>query len=366
MWVALVAMTVLSAEPAVTPFTATWAVTPLTATGAVTPLTATGAVLRLRAVGDVMLGTSEPKGYLPPDDGAQMLAGVKDWLADADLTFMNFEGPLCDDGASSKCKKKGNCFAFRTPTRYVKYVVEAGVDLGSTANNHSGDFGELCRRQTEATLDKAGIAWSGPPGSIARVEKNGLKVAMVAFHTSAACNDVNDLAGARALVKKAAEGADLVLVSFHGGGEGTKADRVLPGPEKYLGENRGDLRAFARAVVDAGADVVIGHGPHVLRGLELYKGRLVAYSLGNFATYGRFDLSGPLAVGAVLEVEVAKDGAFVQGRIFSTVQVDKGVPQKDAKERARAALKALTARDFPKAGLEFRDDGRLLPAVVTN
>lgn len=336
MWIALVVATVLSAEPG----------------------------LRLRAVGDVMLGTAEPEGHLPPEDGALMLAGVKDWLADADLTFANFEGPLCDDGRSTKCKKSGNCYAFRTPTRYVKYVVEAGVDLGSTANNHSGDFGEPCRRQTEATLDKAGIAWSGPPGSIARVEKNGLKVAMVAFHTSASCNDVNDLAGAKALVKKAHEGADLVVVSFHGGAEGQKADRVLPGRENYLGENRGDLRAFARGVIDAGADLVLGHGPHVLRGMELYKDRLVAYSLGNFATYGRFSLGGPLGVGAVLEVELAKDGAFLRGQVLSTVQEGKGVPAKDPGRRALQTFKALTARDFPGTPLSFHDDGRLEPRPV--
>jgi poly-gamma-glutamate capsule biosynthesis protein CapA/YwtB (metallophosphatase superfamily) len=326
-------------------------------------LSAPPSALRIRAVGDVMLGTSEPEGYLPPEDGAQMLAGVKDWLADADLTFANFEGPLCDDGKSSKCKKPGRtCYAFRTPTHYTRYLVEAGIDLGSTANNHSGDFGEPCRRQTEAALDKAGIAWSGPPGSIARLEKNGLKIALIAFHTSASCNDVNDIPSAKTLVKKAREGADLVLVSFHGGAEGTKADKVPPGTEKFLGENRGDVRAFAHGVIDAGADLVLGHGPHVLRALELYKGHLVAYSMGNFATYGRFDLSGPLAVGVVLEAELAKDGAFVQGRILSTQQLDKGVPAKDPKERAKKSLMALTKRDFPGTRLVFHDDGRVTPA----
>lgn len=322
-------------------------------------LSAEPAALRVRAVGDVMLGTSEPAGHLPPEDGAQMLAGVKEWLVDADLTFANLEGPLCDNGASSKCRKKGSCYAFRTPTRYVKYLVEAGVDLGSTANNHSGDFGEPCRRETEATLDKAGIAWSGAPGSVGRVEKNGLEVALVAFHTSASCNDVNDLAAAKALVKKAGEGADLVLVSFHGGAEGTRADRVPPGVERYLGENRGDVRAFARTVIDAGADLVLGHGPHVLRAVELYKGRLIAYSLGNFATYGRFSLSGPLAVGAVLEAQLARDGSFLEGRILSTVQVDKGVPTKDEKARAAKAVRELTRLDFPATPLLLHDDGRI-------
>ena len=322
--------------------------------------TAPEPALRVRAVGDVMLGTSVPDGHLPPNDGADLLAGVADLLEDADLTFANLEGPLCDSGESSKCRRSKRCYAFRTPTRYAKYLADVGLDVGSTANNHSGDFGEACRRETEKTLDGLGIAWSGPPGSVARLERNGRKVALVAFHTSASCNDLNDLARAKALVKAAAAEADLVLVSFHGGAEGLNATRVLPGAERYLGENRGDLRAFAHAVVDAGADLVLGHGPHLLRGLELYKDRLVAYSLGNFATYGRFDLSGALGISAVLEAELAADGTFLRGRVFPTLQEGRGVPKPDPKGRALEALRRLTELDFPKTPLRLEDDGQLL------
>ena len=84
--------------------------------------------LRLRAVGDVMLGTTVPEGHLPPDDGATLLAAVSPLLQDADLTFANLEGPLCGSGISTKCKKSGNCFAFRTPTTYGKYLQAAGLD----------------------------------------------------------------------------------------------------------------------------------------------------------------------------------------------------------------------------------------------
>ena len=165
------------------------------------------ATVKFRAVGDVMMGTAEPEGYLPPEDGVHLFDDVKALMADADLTFANMEGPLCDDGKSSKCKRPGSrtCYAFRSPTRYGQYVEEAGVDLASTANNHSGDFGESCRRQTEATLDAHHIVWSGPPGSIGYTEKNGLRITLIAFHTSGSCNDVNDLAGAKALVKQAGE-----------------------------------------------------------------------------------------------------------------------------------------------------------------
>lgn len=315
--------------------------------------------LRFRAVGDVMLGTSVPEGVLPPDDGAHLLDDVAPLLQDADVTFANLEGPLCDSGTSAKCRKGGNCYAFRSPTRYAAYLKAAGVDLGSTANNHSGDFGEACRRETEAALDGQGIVWSGPPGSIGTLTAKGKKIALIAFHTSGATNDVNDVATAKKLVAQAATTHDLVVVSFHGGAEGLGADRVKDGAERYLGENRGDLKAFTHAVIDAGADVVFGHGPHVLRAMELYQGRLIAYSLGNFATYGRFSLSGALGVSVILEVELADDGRFVKGRLLSTKQEGKGVPMRDETKRGQKTIAELSARDFPKTGVRVSDDGVL-------
>src|SRR5690606_32309938 len=128
---------------------------------------------------------------LPPDDGATLLDAVAPWLADADVTFGNLEGPLCDGGTTKKCRPDSSaCYAFRTPTRYARYLRDAGFDLLSTANNHSSDFGEGCRRETEAALDAHDIAWSGPVGSVATVERQGAKIAMIAFHTSRACNYV--------------------------------------------------------------------------------------------------------------------------------------------------------------------------------
>jgi poly-gamma-glutamate capsule biosynthesis protein CapA/YwtB (metallophosphatase superfamily) len=303
-----------------------------------------------------------PEGKLPPDDGAKLLEGVTALLQDADLTFANFEGPLCDSGTSAKCRKGGNCFAFRTPTAYAKYLEAAGIDFGSTANNHSGDFGEACRRETEKALDAHHIAWSGPPGSIARVTSKGKKLAMVAFHTSAACNDVNDLAAAKKLVQQAKAESDLVIVSFHGGAEGTNATRVKDGAERYLGENRGDLKAFTHGVIDAGADLVLGHGPHVVRGMELYKDRLIAYSLGNFATYGRFDLSGPLGFTVMLEVSLAEDGRFAGGKLISTKQEGKGVPVPDGTQRGAKLVRQLTQLDFPKTGVRIDEQTFVLSA----
>ena len=317
--------------------------------------------VRIRAVGDVMLGTDFPEGLLPPDDGVSSLSAVAPLLRDADLTFVNLEGPLCDNGETKKCRKTGNCYAFRSPTRYGKYLQEVGVDVASTANNHSGDFGELCRRETEATLDTLGIVWSGPPGSVATLERNGLRIGMVAFHTSAACNYLNDTASASALVRSAKQNHDLVLVSFHGGAEGGKALNIPKGSEIFFGENRGNLRLFTHAVIDAGADLVLGHGPHVARAMEFYKDRLIVYSMGNFATYGSFNLKGPQGLGMIVDVELDSQGRFRAGRILPTKQEGRGIPVPDAAAEVIPLVRRLTGEDFPDTGAQIGADGVISP-----
>jgi hypothetical protein len=322
-----------------------------------------GASLRLRAVGDVMLGTDFPKGYLPPKQGSEMLEGVLDWLQDADLTFANLEGPLCDRGRSSKCAPKStNCYAFRTPASYGDFLVEAGIDLVSTANNHANDFGAICRQDTHTLLDGFGIAWSGPPGTVATTTANGLKIGMVAFHTSPSSNHLNNPETAKILIEGAAAQHDIVIVSFHGGAEGNKALHVPNGQEVFYGENRGHLRQFAHMAIDSGADIILGHGPHVPRGMEVYKERLIAYSLGNFATYGRFGLSGNLSVGLVLEAELDNQGRLVRGQILPTRQVGRGIPQKDTeKGQAIDLIRSLSQTDFGTTAPIIGQDGRFAP-----
>lgn len=320
-----------------------------------------GATLRLRAVGDMMISTDFPAGVMNPEIDATF-AEVSGWLNDADLTFGNLEGPLCDRGETTKCKPEapeGSCYAFRTPGRYAPLYKAAGFDLLSTANNHAEDFGRDCRIDTEALLDRQGIRHSGRPGDLATTEVNGLKVAMVGFHTNRNSHYVNDHKSAALIVKALAAEHDIVMVSFHGGAEGGRALHVPDGPEVFYGEERGDLRRFARAVIDAGADIVIGHGPHVLRGMEVYQDRLIAYSLGNFATYGRFNIKGNAGVGAVLEAKLDREGRFLGGAILPTQQVAGGVPTRDAEAKAVALIRDLSAEDFGASAVVVLPDGKL-------
>ena len=251
--------------------------------------------LTIAAVGDIMIGsTSINDTFLPPNDGADMLKEVTPVLSKADITFGNLEGPMLEGGKTLKCSPNSTrCFAFRQPTRYAKLLKDAGFDVLSLANNHAGDFGDYGRESTRKTLDALGIKHAGSDKeqfSTTYLNVKGKTIAFVGFAHNNLVPNVNDLDFARQLVTEAKKKADIVVVSFHGGSEGTGAQRV-PNKTEYLGsEARGNLPLFAHTVIDAGADLVLGHGPHVLRGMEIYKDRLIAYSMGNFATYGMFSL----------------------------------------------------------------------------
>ena len=323
-----------------------------------------GATIRIRSVGDMMIGTNFPNGYLPPNNGADSFAQVAAELKDADITFGNLEGPLCDGtAASQKCvnSSPGKCYAFRSPSTYVKHYKDAGFDLLSTANNHANDFGSACRLQTESLLDENGIAHSGRPGDIASIEVNGFRVSMIAFYTGRSSHYLNDHDTAKKLVTAQKSNHDIVIVSFHGGAEGSKALHVPQGQETFYGENRGDLRQFTHDVVDAGADIVIGHGPHVLRGMEVYNNKLIAYSLGNFATYGRFNISGYAGMGVILESTLDEHGNFIAGKLIPTKQTGRGVPVLDSEANVIDLMRTLSNEDFGSSAVKIAVDGQIRP-----
>lgn len=320
------------------------------------------------AVGDMMLGTTYPSERLPPNDGAELLAGVRETLRAADIAFGNLEGPLFDGAGDGKCARmktrkraRQTCYAFRMPTRYARHLVDAGFDLVSVANNHAWDFGAEGRESTMRALDEAGLAHSGAPGTVATTRAGNMRVGMVAFATANHSHNLNDIDAAVAAVRAADRDHDLVIVSFHGGAEGRRHQHVPDGPETFYGEDRGDLRRFSRAVIDAGADLVIGHGPHVMRGLEVYNDRLIAYSLGNFATYYGISVKGLAGVAAMLEVTLDPEGRFVSGRLHPVMQKRPRGPMPDPEARAIGIVQKLSADDFPDTAPVIGDDGTLSP-----
>lgn len=314
--------------------------------------------ISIAAVGDIMLGTDFPKNILPDDDGIGFLRHVTPILSAADITFGNLEGVLMDGGEPvKKCGSSTKCFLFRTPTRYAAYLAAAGFDLMSLANNHARDFGEAGRDSSMAALDAVGIRHSGREGTWVEMTVKGVRVAMVAFAPNVGANSLNDHDIAVERVRALAAANDVVIVSFHAGAEGDGAEALPFAREYYVGEDRGDVVMFAHAMVDAGADLLIGHGPHVARAMELYRERLIAYSLGNFATYYGIGVEGNRGIAPILTARLDAEGRFQHGRIDSTIQLRPDGPSIDPQARALALIRALTAAAFPDGALVFGDDG---------
>lgn len=319
--------------------------------------------LSVAAVGDMMLGTDYPENHLPDDDGESFLDDVAPLLSSADITFGNLEGVLVDGGEPGKrCSNPKACYRFRSPSRYVHHFVAAGFDVLSLANNHARDFGEEGRLATMKTLAEAGIHHSGLEGDFASFESKGLHIALLAFAVTRNSNLLLDYEQSARTVRYFSATHDIVIVSFHGGAEGRDVMHLPFAEEEYFGEPRGDVVKFSRMMVDAGADLVFGHGPHVVRAVERYKDRLIAYSLGNFATYYGISVDGVKGVAPILIATIDQAGKFIAGEIHSTVQIRPGGPSIDNSNKALNLIRSLTIRDIENPGLVFHRDGRITPA----
>ncbi len=311
-------------------------------------------------VGDMMLGTDFPENTLADDDGVSLLQTVAPFLRDADITFGNLEGVLLDEGEPIKsCNLPENCYLFRSPSRYVNYLREAGFDVMSLANNHARDFGESGVKASMSTLASAGIRHSGQHGDIASWEVKGSQVALIAFAPFIGSHDMLDEDKAHELVAELSQTHDIVIVSVHAGAEGSEAMHVPFATEHYHGEDRGNVDRFARGVIDAGADLVVGHGPHVPRALHLYRGRMIAYSLGNFCTFWGISVDENRGLAPILHVELDSNGRFLQGQITSALQVRPFGPVLDPEHRAAKLIAELTRADFPDSPLSISSQGQI-------
>jgi poly-gamma-glutamate capsule biosynthesis protein CapA/YwtB (metallophosphatase superfamily) len=311
------------------------------------------ASFELAAVGDMAMAPSS-------DPGAFFDAAVRHRLA-ADVTLGNLEGTLAT-GGSSKCGAGSeNCFAFRAPPSYARVLRKAGFTVVNVANNHALDYGETGQAETLAAVKSAGLRHTGRPGEIAYLEQGGVRIAVIGVAPYDWAQDLRDIDGAVRLVHKADRRADVVIVTMHAGAEGQDEQHVHAGTETFLGENRGNPEAFAHAVIRAGADAVIGHGPHVLRGLEWYKGRPIAYSLGNFLGNGTLSTAGVSGVSAILHLTVRKNGSFVRGSLVPVQLTTGGLPRPDPRKQALTILRNLSREDFHGHGMRVTTTGRLLP-----
>ncbi len=321
-------------------------------------------LLTLIGVGDIMFGTNFPNAsYLPAnDDCFSLLRPLFDTLSNADVTFGNLEGCFLDDGpVVKKCKDTTKCYAFRTPVRYASCLDSAGFDFVSLANNHAADFGAKGLQSTNQILSALGIESAGLKSApVCTIERNGWTIGLCAFSPNKGTCDINQTAAAKAIVKSLKQQCDVVVVSFHGGAEGADYQHVPRKKEVFYGENRGNVYQFARDMIDAGADVILGHGPHVTRAIDKYKGRFIIYSMGNFCTYGRFNLRGPNGIAPIVKLWLKPDGELHKAQIIPVSQGEEIGVRYDSQKRVLDKIEQLTRTDIPELEFSIDDDGYVL------
>jgi len=309
-------------------------------------------------VGDIIMGNTPD---LPPDGARAFFDPVRGQLR-GDVVSGNVDAAITDATTTGKCKPDStDCFAFRFPPAYAAVLRAAGFGVVNLANNHSHDYGAAGLADTQAALRAHGVQPTGMPGQIAVVPVRGLRVAVLGFAPYGWAQSLLDIPAAQRLVRTAAAQADLVVVNMHAGGEGAAYTHVRPGDETFLGEDRGDAIAFAHAVIDAGAALVIGHSPHVLRGMEWYKNRLIAYSLGNFAGYYTLGLGGVTSDSAILHVRLRADGTFVSGSVTPLTLAGGGTPEPDPAGTSIQIINSLSSEDLGPSGVRIATSGRITP-----
>lgn len=310
----------------------------------------------IAAVGDTELGNTP---NLPPDPSTY-LQSIATALS-APIVFGNLEGTLTEQSGSKCAPGSSDCYAFRTPPSYAQVLRQAGFTVLNSANNHSHDYGTAGLADTTAALQAAGITQTGLPGEIGVVTDGTTKVAFVAFAPYSNVNNLLDFTAAKQLIEQARTEANVVVVYMHAGAEGSSADHVTGQEESYVGEDRGNEKAFAHAAIDDGADLVIASGPHVLRGMEFYNGHLIAYSLGDFATYYDFSASGDLDLSGILKVTLRSDGTFTGGQFISILLDGAGRPSVDPSGAAARFVNQLSNEDFGSAAATISATGQIAP-----
>ncbi len=320
---------------------------------------ATATSITIKAVGDIIPGTNYPYSKLPQNERV-LFQSVKAHLQGADLLFGNFESTLTNYPYSAKNTSNGRSFAFRTPPSYAQLLKSAGFDVLNVANNHSGDFFERGFEDTFKNIEKARMKAVGKKGKILYMTVKGVRVAFIGFSNYDFHNSILDLPEAKKLVAEARKNASIVVISVHAGAEGTGAMRVRNQQESFYGENRGNMVLFSRTMIDAGADLILGHGPHVPRAVELYKGKLIAYSLGNFLGYRSLSTVAELGYSLILQVELNAEGDFVSGKIVPVHLDGQGIPYIDQYFRSVQLIRNLTQSDFPKTALRIERNGKIV------
>ena len=308
------------------------------------------------ATGDIVLGTCIPnKSYLPHNYGVGLFSSdVRDILSEGDVTFGNLEGAICGNRGEPKKKK----YVFAMPLLSAEILKKSGYNLLSTSNNHALDMGEVGKKQTQIALTKSGINYAGYEDvPVTIFQRKGVVYSFIAVSPVIGTVTFHNEEWLIKRIKELENEVDITILSMHIGAEGSKHQHINRKTEFFMKENRGNPYEFARKMIDAGADVILGHGPHVTRAIDIYKNRFIAYSLGNFCTVGRVRISGPSGIAPIIKIVTTNDGTFLFGKIYSTKQISAKGTLIDKRKRVIKKIQTLTAKDIPESGLVINDNG---------
>ncbi len=325
--------------------------------------------ISIKAVGDIMLGSVTPREIIPKDSGYVFVRSIGKYLRGSDIVLGNLEGTFftgemqpvkCSDSA----RANAICFEFGMPDYLSKRLKMLGFTALDLDNNHSEDYGIAGYEFTISRLNQLGIV-PVQKRKLSVIHSGHKNIALVAFGFSGGSYKISDLPEASQIISNLKKKYKIIIVMFHGGAEGKNATHVRNNTEIYLNENRGNEIAFAKTVIDAGADLVIGSGPHVLRALHLYKNKLIAYSMGNFLTYGNINIAGINGISAILSVVIdSSNGNFVDGEIIPVIQRGRGIPYFDNYKGAVNIINKLILEDFPDSNIFLSSEGKILRRII--
>lgn len=304
--------------------------------------------ISISIVGDMMVGSSYPsRDKLPPEQEGSILQYALPYLQQTDLRIGNLESVVSDSVPVYKKCGVTQCYAFCTPLKYAQWYKDAGFEYLNLSNNHSFDFGPKGVQHTLDFLNRNKIRTSGvPQHPTDTLTVKGTRIGFVSFAPHNNCLNLNNDSLVQTYISQLRPLCDVMIVFFHGGAEGYARTRTPKAREFFYGQDRGDVMRFAHLCVDAGADMVVGSGPHVVRGMELYKDKLIAYSLGNFATYSLFNLKHPYNIAPLLQVKITDKGQLVEHKILSFLQHGEGIPKPDTAMSAFKLMRTLSHQDF--------------------
>lgn len=308
-------------------------------------------IITIVLTGDVMIGFNYPDTLMPVDSGRHLFSEVADWLQYADVTVGNLEGVISNLGQPKKeCFDTAHCYYFRMPEELTPRLAEAGYDALSIANNHSRDFGDSAIVQTLAVLEQNNIACAGQRYHCkeAIFERNGHTYGFMAFSPHGGSMSMLNIPAAQESIRDLKSRCEIVIVSMHGGAEGVASLHTPDTVEFYFDESRGCVKEFAHAAIDAGADIVYGHGPHVPRAVEIYNKRFIAYSLGNFCTPFKVSTQGYCGYAPVIRLSINTNGEVIKAEVLSAIQHPQSGPHIDYQNRAARLIGQLTEEDFPQ------------------